>query len=155
MTAIYDKLGIRFQYPENWRLEEDEALAGNNAISVYSPSTAFWSVTIHSRFEDQQRLLDTVLAAMREEYDHLEAEPVEEKLGDYEVTGYDLHFYCLDLTNTCWVRCCTTDRGTFLLLAQAEDREFDHYSPVFQAITHTLMQSPGFGKSWLAGWGEQ
>ena len=37
MAAIFDKLGIRFQYPENWTLDESEALAGDQAVTVFSP----------------------------------------------------------------------------------------------------------------------
>ena len=36
MPAVYDKLGIRFNYPENWRLDESEALEGAATVTVYT-----------------------------------------------------------------------------------------------------------------------
>ena len=47
MAAIFDKLGIRFLYPENWKLDESEALEGNQVVTVYSPGESFWSIMIH------------------------------------------------------------------------------------------------------------
>ena len=37
MPSTYDKLGIRFQFPDNWSLDENEARDSGNAVSVYSP----------------------------------------------------------------------------------------------------------------------
>ena len=37
MPAVYEKMGIRFMYPDNWTLDEEEALHGNQSVSVYSP----------------------------------------------------------------------------------------------------------------------
>lgn len=139
MPAVYDKMGIRFQYPENWTLEEEDALSGSGAVSVYSPGGAFWSIAIHPRFESPQRLIDAALKAMREEYEGLESEEVQEEVAGHEMLGYDLHFICLDLTNTSRIRCCHTDDATYLLFCQAEDREFESIEAVFQAMTVSLL----------------
>lgn len=34
MPATFDKLGLRFFYPDNWELDESEVLDGNNTVSV-------------------------------------------------------------------------------------------------------------------------
>ena len=52
-----------------------------------------------------------------------------------------MNFYCLDLTNTAMVRACTTPGGAYLILCQADDREFEQVAGVFQAITHSLLAS--------------
>ncbi len=37
MPRVYDKLGIRFLYPDNWTLDEDEAIQGNRSVTALSP----------------------------------------------------------------------------------------------------------------------
>ena len=34
MPEKYEKLGISFQYPDNWTLDEEDALAGRNSVTV-------------------------------------------------------------------------------------------------------------------------
>jgi hypothetical protein len=55
------------------------------------------------------------------------------------VTGFDLNFYYLDLTNTACVRCLRTERATYAVFSQAEDREFAEIQRVFLAITTSLL----------------
>ena len=78
MPAQFKGLGISFQYPENWKLDDSDARLGRKSVTVYSPGGAFWSVTIHSGSTDPAKLTQAVVAAMREEYDSLEAEEVTE-----------------------------------------------------------------------------
>ena len=37
MPATFNKLGLRFTYPENWTIDESEALEGAAAVTVFSP----------------------------------------------------------------------------------------------------------------------
>lgn len=138
MTAFYDKLGIQFQYPENWTLDEDEALEGEQSVSVYSPGGAFWSVMVRPPSQAPEELVEAVLRTMKQEYDELDAEAVEESIGELHWVGCDLNFYCLDLTNTAAVRGVRTPRSTLLVLWQATDRELDEVEAVFQAMTRSL-----------------
>ena len=139
MTAIYDKMGIQFQYPENWTLDENEALTENNSISVYSPSGAFWTVMIYPPGEDAAKLAADVLSAMRGEYDNLDAEAVQETIDGHRLLGYDLNFYCLDMTNSAVVRSLQLPAQTMVIHYQAHDREFGSIEPVFRAMTTSLL----------------
>ncbi|HEV7225078.1 MAG TPA: hypothetical protein VGN42_20400 [Pirellulales bacterium] len=139
MPARYDKLGIHFQYPDNWRLDEIEARDNRNSVSVYTPGGAFWTITIHPPDASPQDLADAALAAMRQEYDELDAEPVAETIAGRELVGWDMNFYCLDLTNTAVVRGFNTPEATYLVFYQADDREFDELQRVFAAITFSLL----------------
>jgi hypothetical protein len=140
MPAVFDKLGIRFQYPDNWQLDEKDALAGESSVTVYSPGGAFWSINVHAREVAPKDLVEAALKAMRQEYDELDAERVRERAAGQDLVGYDLNFYCLDLTNTALVRAVRTADATFLILCQAEDREFAEVGPVFRAITASLLR---------------
>ena len=141
MPARFDRLGITFLYPENWRLDEEEALQGHQSVTVYSPSGgAFWSVAIHPPSEDPAKLAAAALKVMQQEYEDLDSEAASETLGDREMVGYDMNFFCLDLTNSAVVRSLRTRQATYTIFYQAEDREFDQVQPVFQAITVSLLR---------------
>ncbi len=143
MPGIFDKLGIRFLYPENWTLDEAEAMAGENAVTVYSPEGAFWSVMLHPRSVDPHGLTLAALDAMKAEFTDFEAEPASETVEGFELTGFDMNFYCLDLTNTALVRGFRTAESTCIILYQAEDRDFATVEPVFRAITISLLRAEG------------
>jgi hypothetical protein len=135
MPAIYDKLGIRFQYPENWTLDEKDVLEGENTVSVYSPEGAFWSIVFHSSGVSPEDLAAQALKVMKKEYEQLDAESVQETVEGQKLVGYDLNFYCLDLTNTALIRAFGTPSTAYLILCQADDREFVEVEAVFRAIT--------------------
>jgi hypothetical protein len=141
MPSEFDKLGIRFQYPDNWTLNEDAALAGCRSVSVFSPGGAFWTVSIHPRNTDPTRLAQTAVETMRAEYADLEVEEVSEVVAGHEMIGYDLNFYYLDLTNTAVVRSVRGGAAAYTVLYQAEDREFAEIHEVFRAVTTSFLQN--------------
>jgi hypothetical protein len=141
MPASFDHLGVRFQYPESWALETSEDGEGND-VTVYNPEGAFWSLTIHDQGEPES-LAKEAVAAMQAEYDELDCEQVTDSIAGQRLTAYDLNFYCLDLTNTAHIRAFRRDDRTFLLMWQAEDREFDFIAPIFRAITTSLIEGTG------------
>ena len=139
MPLEYAKLGIHFQFPDNWTLDESDALKGDESVSVYSPGGAFWSIIKHPRSASPRELVEAALQAMRQEYDELDVEEVKEMLVGHELVGCDMNFYCLDLTNTALLRSFQTAEATYLVLCQADDREFTEVSPVFRAMTQSLL----------------
>ncbi len=139
MPARFEKLGVSFQYPENWTLDEDDARAGCRSVTVYSPGAAVWSVAIHPRSADPAQLAKAAVDAMREEYEQLERETAQETVAGRELTGFDLSFFCLDLTNTAQIRCLQTDQATYTIFCQSEDREFEQVRLVFHAMTTSLL----------------
>ncbi len=141
MPATFDSLGISFQYPENWTLDDSDALLGRKSVTVYSPGGAFWSVAIHSGSTDPDELAKAVVEGMKQTYEGLEAEPAEEIVAGRRLAGYDLAFYCLDLTNTARVRSLHVGHTSYAVYCQGEDREFERIEKVFQAMTISLLAS--------------
>jgi hypothetical protein len=142
MPGVYNKMGIRFLYPDNWTLDEEEALHGNRSVTVQSPGGAFWSIALHSPAADPQELANAALAALQAEYPESEAEPVVEQMGPQSIAGYDIRFFYLDFVNTAVVRGFRTPTASCLVLCQAEDREFEELGAVFRAITTSLLVPP-------------
>jgi hypothetical protein len=143
MPAHFDSLGISFQYPDNWTLDDSDALLGRKSVTVYSPGGAFWSVAIHPGTADPAKLTAAIVEAMRREYEGLEAEQVQESAAGYDLLGYDLAFYCLDLTNNAHVRSFRFSHTAYTIYCQAEDREYEQMKRVFQAMTVTFLGSLG------------
>ncbi|NUQ63020.1 MAG: hypothetical protein HUU20_11050 [Pirellulales bacterium] len=141
MPAEFRKLGIAFQYPDNWSLDESDAIKGRQSVTVYSPNGAFWSVGIHPRWAVPEQLASAAVEAMREEYKELEVDETTEELANQEISGFDISFYYLDLINTAAIRCVSTDEAVYTVFCQAEDREFDRLHLVFQAITVSLLNA--------------
>ena len=143
MPATFDNLGITFQYPDNWLLDEEEIRAGQSAVTVFSPGGAFWSVAVHPASAEPARMAQAVLDAMRKEYEGMEAEPVSETIAGLELIGFDLNFFCLDLTNTASIRSLRVDGTTYTIFFQAEDREYREIGLVFAAMTLSLLRGIG------------
>jgi hypothetical protein len=140
MHANFEKFGIHFQYPDNWTLEADDLLRGQGAVSVYSPGGGFWSVAVHEPADEPQAMIRAAVDAMRNMYEDLDAEDTLETIDGRSVPGCEMNFYYLDLTNTATVRVIHSPRANFLVLCQAEDREFAELERVFAAMTASLLQ---------------
>ena len=140
MPNTFSGLGITFQYPDNWRLDEEDAVAGRESVTVYGPGErAFWTVSVHPPTAAPARLVATALQAMKDIYDSLDSEEVQESLVGQEIVGYDMNFFCLDLTNSAIVRSLHTPHASYMILYQAEDRDFEQLAPIFQAMTVSLL----------------
>ena len=141
MPAFFDQFGIRFEFPENWEVNAPAEAAGNISITVSSPDTAFWSLTRYHDTVNPTELLEQVLAAMKDEYAFLEFDTAADEVEDQPMVGYDINFFCLDLSNTAWFRGFQRDGTTYLLFCQAEDREMERVQPVLQAMTVSLLRN--------------
>ncbi len=141
MPAEFKKMGLSFQYPENWTLDEQDAVEGCQSVTVYSPGGGLWSVSVHPPSTDPVQLAETAVTAMRDEYEGLEVQETRETVAGYDLIGYDLSFFYLDLTNTATVRCIRTDQSTYSIFCEADDCEFDRVGRVFEAMTTSLLMS--------------
>ena len=135
----FNRFGLAFDYPDNWSVDTDDSQDRYAAVTIYSPEGGFWSVSGHAAGGDPAELVVAVLAQMRTEYQDLDSEPVGDEIAGHALTGLDINFYCLDLTNTAQVRTLETAGAIYLLICQAEDREWERISQVFAAITTSFV----------------
>lgn len=140
MAAVYDRLGVRFVYPENWKLSEDEAIDWPRSVSVESPLGAFWTVMIHPEETDLDEAVLETLEALKAEYEQVEIEEAEEEFADRPATGYDLQFFYLDLLITARVRGLQVGSQVIVVISQGEDRDFETLKEVFRAMTESLVR---------------
>src|SRR6516165_2195490 len=137
MPVQFDERGVRFQYPESWQLEREDADDGWT-VSVQSPRTAFLLISVHAAMPSTDQVAQTALEALRSEYPDLEADDCIDTVAGQPAVGHDIQFFSLDLTNTCWTRSFYSENGTVLVMWQANDLELPDYEPVLRAITASL-----------------
>jgi hypothetical protein len=136
----FDRFGLAFDHPDNWMVDTEDSQGRYATVAVYAPGGGFWSVSGHAPGGDPAALAEAVVYQMRDEYRELDAEPAAEKVAGHQLMGIDVNFYCLDLTNTAQVRTLSTPTATYLILCQAEDRDWDEVAPVFAAITTSFVR---------------
>src|SRR5262249_46609997 len=120
-----------------WRLEREDNETGWT-VSLQSPGTAFLTLSLDEEMPSADQMVETALAALREDYPDLEADECVDSLAGQPAVGHDIQFFSLDLTNTCWTRSFYTPRGTVLVLCQANDLESETHVQVLRAICASL-----------------
>jgi hypothetical protein len=137
MPRTFEGHGIRFQYPDDWELEETEMEPGW-MVSVQSPNTAFMLLSMHPPELSVDDVLEATLAALRDDYRDLECEPVRQKICRRQAKGYDVQFVSMDFTNTCWIRSFRIPERTVLIMCQATDMEMDEAESALRDILASL-----------------
>jgi hypothetical protein len=139
----FDRFGLAFDYPDNWSVDTDDSDDRYAAVTVYAPGGGFWSVSGHAPRGDPRELAAAVVVQMKKEYQDLDSEEAADDVAGRRLAGFDMNFYCLDLTNTAQVRTLETSDAIYLIICQAEDREWDEISAVFAAMTTSFVTATG------------
>lgn len=137
MSAVFERDGIRFRYPENWQLEPEDSDSGWT-VSLYGPGTAIVILSLDESMPEAEAMADAALLALRDDYPDLEADPCMDSVAGQPAYGHDIRFFSLDLTNTCWTRSLYSARGTLLVMWQVNDLELETTEQVLRAICASL-----------------
>ena len=142
MTAIFEKHDLKFMYPDNWSLVENQEAEDFIEVSLESPSGSIWSVSV---FDDQENspeeLVESCATALSEQYEDFERFEFQGEIAGVSTVGFDSHFYCLDFLVTAQSRAMRYQNRLMNIFCQAESREFDQNQDVFNAITQSLLKS--------------
>jgi hypothetical protein len=138
MSNEFNQWGVQFKYPDNWELQE-EAAEGIHAVTLNCPEGGFWTLSIYDGQIDIEKIVETALEAIKQEYEGVESERSELNYDDTIVAAAEARFYCLDLTNTVCVRAAQSDLATYVVFYQDEDRQFDRNRESFEAVTKSLL----------------
>lgn len=136
-TQVYQKFGIRFLFPGDWEIAEQQD-DDEVSITVSSPGTSFWSVTLDFAGHPPEQLIESACTAFREEYDDLDIYQADATLCGRETIARDIDFVCLELTNSAFLRAFRTARFTVLVLYQETDHLLDEMRPVLEDISRSL-----------------
>ncbi|HUG90666.1 MAG TPA: hypothetical protein VML55_07530 [Planctomycetaceae bacterium] len=142
MDATYHQHGFEFRYPGFWELSEHSGQDGEWTITVSSPGTSFWSLSLYSDRPRPEALIDSAVSAFREEYPDLDVYPLQARLCDRPAVARDLEFLCFDLVNGASVRAVQIGPVTAFVLYQGTDDELESTRPILEAITASLSYDP-------------
>jgi hypothetical protein len=134
----FDRDGISFRFPANWRAEVAESEDGGWAVTLQSPDTAFALVSLQPEANDPADLSDQTLAAIRAEYKELDLEHVTETVAGRVAIGFDADFLTVDTPTTCRVRCLDTFAGPLLVLCQVSEYDSRRHDPALRAIVASI-----------------
>ena len=137
MPAEFRETGLRFQYPENWKLQRDDIDAGW-IVEVQSPDTAFLIICLRTDEPKREELLEQALSDLHDDYPDLEADAVTSTIAGQDALGYDVSFFSLDFTNSCTMRSFFCPAGTVLVMWQVTDVDAEQIEPVLEAIVASL-----------------
>lgn len=128
-------------FPENWEVSVDETRDASHSVTLFSPDGSFWTLAIHPAGREPKALCDQVLQEMTKEYGAIDSETVSQNVAGHDAKGYEMNFIHLDLICTSLAMAFRTYRATYLILAQAEDRDYERLKDVFRAINASLKVS--------------
>lgn len=142
MTASYDRSGLKFLYPENWKITDQVDDSLPRAITLEAPGgSAIWAIHAYPGDDDFDHVLKSTLGPLRETYFDLEVTPIENELSDSDEPAVESLFFCLDFLVRAKIQIVKTPDNVLVFWYQGEDREFDNLEMVFQAISTSLLQS--------------
>jgi hypothetical protein len=137
-TEVYEDYGVRFEYPSDWTVEATEDDDVTTVDLQHPEGVAFILVRSDESCSDPEETADLALEAMREEYPELDASPVMETLGEHIVTGHDVEFFSLDVSNAALIRCFRTPRRTVLVFGQWSDLIGEETAELVRDVVRSL-----------------
>jgi hypothetical protein len=137
MSQLFSKHGVQFRYPPGWEVSEQRE-EGQITITVSSPHTSFWTLTLLTGRPEPEDIVTAVLDAFEEEYDELDIYPSKARIGRRPTVARDIDFVCLELLNVARVRAFRLPDFTVMLLYQGTDGEFAEAGPILERITKSL-----------------
>ncbi len=144
----YAEHSLRFRYPESWAVT-DESSPEKVAVTVQSDGTAFWTVAVFPDAPRPERVVESAVAASRDDYTEIDVYPVETNSGPHgTVVSRDLEFVCLELIAAAHVEAYETGGKTVLVLFQASDAELGERRAVLDAMTASVEVEPETEPDW-------
>ena len=137
MHTVFERHGVRFEYPDDWILHEQSS-PGEISITVNSPETSFWSLTLLFERPDPYRVVETALDTFREEYSEIDVYSSEEQLGDSRTVARDVDFVCHELIGSAFLRAAVVPGFTLLVLYQGADFELDETQSILERVSKSL-----------------
>jgi hypothetical protein len=133
----FNRDGISFHYPENWRVDAEEG-EGGWTVTLTSPETAFAIISLRPDARDPADLADQTFDALKAEYTELDAENAIQTIAGQVAIGHDIDFMTVDTPTVCRTRCLETPAGPLLVICQTSDFDRAQNDAVLRAIVASL-----------------
>ena len=137
-TEVYAGRGVQFRYPRGWTLQE-ESSPDQTTITVQSPATSYWTLTLFNDRPEPEYVLESVMAAYQEMYKELDVYESDVLVLGEPAVARELDFVCLDLVSNASMVVFQALNHTVLVIFQGEDRELETTRPALTLITQSLL----------------
>ena len=137
-TELFSGCDVQFRYPQGWTVQE-ESNDEQTTITVQSPGTAFWTLSLFEERPDADQILASVMAAYEELYEELDIYEADAMVLGAPAVAREFDFVCLDLVSSVSLVIFQTVKRTALVLYQGEDRGLEQARPVMEAMTRSLL----------------
>ncbi len=137
----YDSQGIYFAYPENWTLEQ-----ADDTVQLANKGGAFWLLKTYPFGTNPEAVAGEALSAMQDEYLDMEFERLDMEMFEKRITGFEIHFFYLDLMNLARVLAFEDAGRTFAVFWQTGNQlivnngETVPVEKVLEAITFSFLR---------------
>lgn len=142
----YDTHGVYFAYPENWELDDAEMETPEGMVVLGSESGAFWILKTYPAGTEPEEVAREALSAMQDEYLDLEFELIDQEIFGKSITGFEIHFFYLDLMNLARVLAFEEADRIFVVFWQTgnqliiQNEETVPVEKVLEAITFSFLR---------------
>ncbi|QDT02649.1 hypothetical protein K227x_10270 [Rubripirellula lacrimiformis] len=134
MPATFEALGLKFLYPDNWKIAERASDEGIEGTTFDLPTGGFFSIERARGLASNDELIENIQAAIAKEYGEVEVDPVEMDDALPGEQTVDFRFYYLDLVIVSRLMIARIDDWKFVIQMQAESRDFEANELVMAAI---------------------
>lgn len=139
MIRRYENNLISFAYPANWKLTDSEQDALPREISLESPEGALWVAHAFAPNLDADELMAEAIRSFEENYEDFEYSEYRSELPIPPTRAIQADFFCLDFLVTARIMLYSQTPLTYMVIHQAENRQFEESSLVMDAITASLV----------------
>jgi len=141
MPVRYDRFGIAFLYPDNWKEIPRDESEGNEGVTLELPNGGFFTLEReqHGQFADE--IIEEVAESIEEDYGDIEREELKCPDTGIEQRAVEFRFYYLDLLIVSRLVVLHRNGETLLVQMQAESRNFDENELVFEALLKQIREA--------------
>ena len=136
--SIFEEHGISLEYPDDWALTEESA-DGQLAISIESPGSAFWMLSVIKGRPSAEDVVAAALESFQREYDNRDVYESAEQICLLPTVACDIDFECVEMLNHAAFRACETDAATLFVMHQCPQTEESQFKNDLDRITDSLM----------------
>lgn len=148
MPVQFDSFGVRFLYPDNWKIVDRDEEEGDQGATLDVPGGGFFAIE-RTDAGSVEEMIEGIVRAIAEDYEDLERESTSLDILDPGTPVTDLRFYYLDLliVSRLVVLSGTVlpdaidDHEVLLIQMQAESRDFDKNEMVFNALLKQIIDA--------------
>ncbi len=127
---------FEMRHPSSWKVDL-EVSEDSWRVTLQGPGTAMMIVVSDLEATDDE-LIEATLEILKEDYPEMEIEGFKGDLCGFPAIGYEVRFFCYDLSNVCKMLATPSEEGTIFLLFQCDDYTIAEIEPVFFAIRNSM-----------------